>query len=87
MGDWSKSCLWQFIEHQETFIYKPTDGRFKISQYTFKPVCRTTLETPWDKLQNLLGTKLTTDITLLFFPVEDNDIFVYFLCHRCGLWN
>ena len=28
---------------------------------------RTTFETPWGKVQNLLGMKSTTDGTLLFF--------------------
>ena len=38
-----------------------------------------TSKTPWDKLQNLLGMKLATDATLLFFSAADSDIFVYFL--------
>ena len=37
-----------------------------------------TFKTPWDKLQNLLGMKLETDVTLLFLSVADTDIFVYF---------
>ena len=44
-------------------------------------------ETPWGKLWNLFGMKLTTDITLLFFSAVDNGMFVYFLCHKFGLWN
>ena len=47
---------------------------------------RTTFETPLDKVQNLLGVKLTTDVTLLFFfyvtgvDYEINSISEYFLC-------
>ena len=37
-----------------------------------------TLETPWEKLQNLLGMKLAIDVTLMFLSVADSDIFVYF---------
>ena len=55
--------------------------------YTFKSVCRTTLETPWGKLHVLLGMKLITDVTLPFLLEVNNDIFIYFLYHRCGLWN
>ena len=33
-------------------------------------------ETSWKKLQNLLGIKLATDVTLPFLSVEDSDIFV-----------
>ena len=47
--------------------------------YTFKTVCRNTFERPCGKLPNLLGTKLTTDITSLFLSGVNNDIFVYFL--------
>ena len=39
----------------------------ELSLYTFKPVCKTTFETYWGKRQNLLGMKLKTDVTLLFF--------------------
>ena len=59
----------------------------ELSLYAFKPVCRTILETLWGKFQNLLGMKLTTDATLLPLSPVDNDIFVYFLCYKCGLWN
>ena len=45
--------------------------------YTFKPVCRTSSEAPRGKLPNLLGMKLTTNVTLLFLSVN-NDTFVYF---------
>ena len=37
-----------------------------------------TFGTSWEKLQNLLGMKLATDVTLLFLSVADSDIFVYF---------
>ena len=53
--------------------------------YTFKPVCRTSFESLWERLQNLLGMKLTTDVTILCLSALDNDIFVYFLCHNYGL--
>ena len=48
---------------------------------------RTTFETAWGKFWNLLGMKLTTDVTLLFFSAVDHDIFVYLLCHKYGPWN
>ena len=48
---------------------------------------RTTFETPWGKFRNLLGTKSATDVTLLPLSAVDNDIFVYFLCRKYGLWN
>ena len=53
-----------FIAHQESVSYK-----LRIYQvfYTFKPVCRTTFETLWERLQNLLGMKLTTDVTYCVF--------------------
>ena len=40
---------------------------------------RPTFETPWVKLRNLLGTKLTTDVTLLFLSAVDNYICVYLM--------
>ena len=49
-----------------------------LSLYTFKRVCRTTFETPLGKLKNLLGMKLTTDVTWLFLSAVNNDVFVYF---------
>ena len=36
------------------------------------------LRKTWDKLQNLPGMKLATDVTLLFLSAIDNDIFVHF---------
>ena len=59
----------------------------ELSLYTFKPVRRTTFKTPWGKLPNLLGMKLTTDATLLFLSVVNNDIFVSFLCYGGGIWD
>ena len=56
-----------------------------LSLYTFKRVCSTTFHKAWEKLSNLLGIKLTTDITRLFLSAVNADIFVYFLCYRCGL--
>ena len=45
--------------------------------YTFKQICRTTFEISWGKVQNLLGMKLTNDVTLLFLSCCRN---------RCDLW-
>ena len=50
----------------------------ELSLYAFKPVCRTILETLWGKLQNLLGMKLTTGLTLLLLSAADNDFFFFF---------
>ena len=58
----------------------------ELSLYAFKPVWRTIFETLWGKLQNLLGMKLTTGVTLLLLSAVDNDIYI-FLCHMCWLWN
>ena len=55
-----------------------------LSLYTFKPVFRTTLKTPWGKLEILLGMKLTSDITLPLRLEVNNDISIYFFYHRCG---
>ena len=74
-----------FITHQESVSFKL--WIYWAFFYTFKPACRTTFETLWERLQNLLGMKLTTDVTLLCLSALDNDIFVYFLCHKYGLWN
>ena len=46
--------------------------------YTFKPVCRTSSEAPRGKLPNLLGMKLTTNVTFLFLSAVSNDTYVYF---------
>ena len=48
---------------------------------------KTTSETPWGELLNLFGLNLTADVTLLFVSAVDNGIFVYFLCHKYGLWR
>ena len=40
-------------------------------------MCRTTFETPWGKVKNLLGMKLTADVTLLFVSVLNN---MYLFC-------
>ena len=58
----------------------------ELCPYTIKPVNRTTFETSWGKLQNLLEMKLTNDIILLLLSVVDDFIFVYFLCHTCWKW-
>ena len=58
-----------------------------LSLYTFKSVCRITLETPLGMLQMILGIKLTNDVTLSLLLEVNNDISVYFLCHSGGLWN
>ena len=47
----------------------------ELSLYAFKSVCRTVLEIFWGKLQNLLGIKLTTGVTLLLLAVVDNNFF------------
>ena len=81
-----RSCLWPLIAYQQTVSYKPrTSWAPSLYIYTFKPVCTTSFGTYWGKLQNLLGMKLTTDATSLFFSAVNNGVFVYFLCHRCGL--
>ena len=50
-----------------------------LSLHTFKSVYRTTLETPWDKLQILPGMKLTTDVTLPLLLEVNNDISIFFI--------
>ena len=82
IGVWSRSCLWLLIAHQESVSYKLRTS-WALSIYTFKPVCETTFETYWGKLQNLLGIKFTTEANSLFFSAVNNGIFVYFLWHRC----
>ena len=74
-----------FIAHQEILVtnWEPTE----LFLYTFKPACRTTFESLWERLQSLLGTMLTTDVTILCLSTLDNDIFAYFLCYNYGLWN
>ena len=47
---------------------------------------RTIFETLWGKLQNFIGMKLTTVVTLLLLSVVDNEI-LFFSCHTCWLWN
>ena len=60
----------------------------KVGIIEFGNSTRTTFETSWGKLRNLFGMKLTTDVPLLFLSaVDNNSIFVYFLCHKYGLWN
>ena len=48
---------------------------------------RVTFETIWGELKKLVGMKLTTNVTWLFLPAVNNNIILYFLCHRCRLWN
>ena len=38
-------------------------------------MCRTTFETPFGKVQNLLGMKLTADVILLFLSAVNNMFF------------
>ena len=45
---------------------------------------QTIFETLWGKLQNLLGMKLTTSVTLLLLSAVDNDIYTYFF-HVTGV--
>ena len=56
----------------------------ELSLYAFKAVCRTYLETLWEKLQNFLGMKLTTGVTLLLLSAVDNNVLIYF-CHVTGI--
>ena len=49
----------------------------ELSLYAFKSVCWTILETLWGKLQNLLGVKLTSGVTLLLLSAVDNDFFFH----------
>ena len=65
-----------FIAHHKSVVFKL--GIYWAFFYIFKPVCRTNFKTLCERLQNLLGMKLTTDVTLLYLSVLDNDIFVYF---------
>ena len=66
IGALNRSCLCLFIVTQDIVSYKPIIyWALSLSVYTVKPVCRSTFETPWDKLPNLLGMKLTTDVTLI----------------------
>ena len=51
----------------------------ELSLYKFKPVWRITFETLWDKLQNLLGMKWTTNVILLFLSAVNNNVIIYFL--------
>ena len=39
-------------------------------------MCRATFETPWGKVQNLLGIKLTTDVTSLLLSAVNNFFFM-----------
>ena len=50
----------------------------ELSLYKFKRVCRATFQKASGKPLNLLGMKLTTDITWLFLSAVNTDIFVYF---------
>ena len=81
IGASNRSFLWPFIKHQEKISYKPRI--FWALSYAFKTVYRTISETLWDKLQNLLAMKLTTDVTLLLLSAVDNDIFIFF--HLTGV--
>ena len=60
----------------------------ELSLYKFKPVWRITFETLWDKLQNLLGMKLTINVILLFLSAVNNNVIIYFFyVRRCRLWK
>ena len=74
IGPWSRSCLWLY--HTKDWVTNQEPPELPL--YTFKPVWRTTFKTPWDKLPNLIGMKLTTDVILLFLPSVNDDVFVYF---------
>ena len=64
-------------DHQEMLITNQESLEL-FFLYTFKPMCRTTLETPWSKVQNLLGMKFTTDVTLLFLSTVINICICFF---------
>ena len=63
IGPWNRCCLWPFKHAKKLVVtnWEPPE------LYThFKPVYRTTFETTWRKLQNLLWMELVTDVTLIF---------------------
>ena len=77
--------VYHHLYHTNRFLVtnqEPTE----LCIYTIKPVSRTSFETSWGKLQNLLGMKLTNDIILLLLSVVDDFIFVHFLRHTCWNW-
>ena len=74
----NRSYLWRLRTHLETVSYK--QELTQLFLYTFKPVCRTTFETPWGKHQSLLEIKFAKDVNLLFISAVENDTFVCFLC-------
>ena len=80
-GMYEKDLVFDHLQHTK-WLLGTNQEPAKVSLCTFKPVSRTTCETSWGKLQNLLGIKLTT---LLFVSAVNNDIFVYFLCRTCEL--
>ena len=82
IGAWSRSCFWPLIASNRLLV---TNREPPEPLYAFKPKCRTTFETPWGKLQNLLGMNLTTDVSLLLLLSVVNDTFICFLCHGCWL--
>ena len=72
IGPWSRSCLWLYY----TKDWVTNQESPELPLYTFKPVWRTTFKSPWGKLPNFIGMKLTTDVILLFLPSVNDDVFV-----------
>ena len=62
--------LWQNCKVNDN-VKQPDESLFGKCEHN-------TFETSSEKLQNLLGMKLATDVTLLFLSVTDSDIFVHF---------
>ena len=68
--------VYDHLEHIKRLLVTNQES-LELSLNTFKPMCGTTFETPWGKVQNLLGMKLTTDVTLLFLSAVNN---IYLFC-------
>ena len=69
----SKVCFLQMFKNILKFLLR---AFFYLNPSTI------TFETPWGKLQSLLGIKLTTNVTLVFLSAVNNNLILYFLCHR-----
>ena len=69
----NRSCFWPLKAPPKRLLITIQESP-ELSIYTFKSVCRTTLETPWDKLQILFEMKLTTDVSLPFLLEVNNNI-------------
>ena len=62
IGAWNISCLWPLVALTNRLLFTKRKCP-ELSLYTFKAVWRIIFKTPWGKLQNLLGIKLTSDVT------------------------